>query len=116
MGIDMDNNCIFCRIVAGTIPAGELYRDDQVVAFKDINPQAPFHALVIPTKHIATLNDADTVDQAVLGKLMLVAKKIANDAGYQDYKVLMNCGKGAGQVVFHTHLHVLAGKSTDREV
>lgn len=112
----MDNNCIFCKIVAGTIPAKELYRDDEVVAFHDINPQAPLHALIIPTKHIATLNDAGEADQVVLGKLMLVAQKVANDAGYKDYKVLMNCGKGAGQVVFHIHLHVLAGRPTDKEV
>lgn len=111
----MDQNCIFCRIVAGTIPAKELYRDDEVVAFQDINPQAPFHALVIPTKHLSTLNDADSVDQAVLGKLMLVAKQVANAAGYNDYKVQMNCGKGAGQVVFHIHLHVLGG-SFSKEV
>lgn len=106
----------FCRIVAGTIPAKELYRDDEVVAFQDINPQAPLHALVIPTKHLSTLNDADSVDQAVLGKLMLVAKQVANAAGYNDYKVQMNCGKGAGQVVFHIHLHVLAGGSFSKEV
>ncbi|MBK8453440.1 MAG: histidine triad nucleotide-binding protein [Thiofilum sp.] len=112
----MDQNCIFCRIVAGTIPAKELYRDDEVVAFQDINPQAPLHALVIPTKHLSTLNDADSVDQAVLGKLMLVAKQVANAAGYNDYKVQMNCGKGAGQVVFHIHLHVLAGGSFSKEV
>lgn len=112
----MDQNCIFCRIVAGTIPAKELYRDDEVVAFQDINPQAPLHALVIPTKHLSTLNDADSVDQAVLGKLMLVAKQVANTAGYNDYKVQMNCGKGAGQVVFHIHLHVLAGGSFSKEV
>ena len=112
----MDQECIFCRIVAGTIPAKELYRDDEVVAFQDIHPQAPLHALVIPTKHLSTLNDAEAVDQAVLGKLMLVAKQVANAAGYQDYKVQMNCGKGAGQVVFHMHLHVLAGGLRGKEV
>ena len=112
----MDQECIFCRIVAGTIPAKELYRDDEVVAFQDIHPQAPLHALVIPTKHLSTLNDAEAVDQAVLGKLMLVAKQVANAAGYQDYKVQMNCGKGAGQIVFHIHLHVLAGGSFSKEV
>ncbi|WP_020559947.1 histidine triad nucleotide-binding protein [Thiofilum flexile] len=112
----MDQNCIFCRIAAGTMPAKELYRDDEVVVFNDINPQAPFHALVIPVKHLATLNEAEAVDQAVLGKLMLVAKQVANAAGYPDYKVQMNCGKGAGQIVFHIHLHVLAGRMSHKEV
>lgn len=108
----MQNRCVFCRIVQGIEPARILYRDEEVIAFRDINPQAPFHALVIPTQHIASLNDIEVAQDRVLGKLFLVAKQIAHDAGYTEsgYRVAMNCGRDAGQTVFHIHLHVLAGR------
>lgn len=109
----MSDNCLFCKIVAGDIPAERLYEDDDVIAFSDINPQAPLHALVIPKKHIATINDIQPEDAEITGKLFLAAKKVAADAGYAEdgYRVVMNCGVDAGQTVFHIHLHVLAGRA-----
>ena len=106
------SHCLFCRIVAGEIPAKIAYEDDDVIAFHDLNPQAPLHVLVIPRKHIATINDIQPDDAALIGKLMLAAKQVAADAGYADdgYRVVMNCGADAGQTVFHIHLHLLAGR------
>ena len=84
-----------------------------MLAFRDINPQAPLHALVIPRKHIATINDLQADDAALVGKLFLAAKQVAKEAGYAEdgYRVVMNCGLDAGQTVFHIHLHVLAGRA-----
>lgn len=106
------SDCLFCKICEGKIPATITYRDDDVVAFKDIGPKAPFHELVIPTRHIASLSEAKVEDAAMLGKLMLVASKLARDAGFSDsgYRVVMNAGPDAGQSVPHLHLHVLAGR------
>ncbi|EIJ36022.1 histidine triad nucleotide-binding protein [Thiothrix nivea] len=106
------SNCLFCRIVAGEIPAKIAYEDDDVLAFHDINPQAPLHVLIIPRKHIATINDLATDDAELVGRLYLAAKKIAAEAGYAEegYRVVMNCGADAGQTVFHIHLHLLAGR------
>ena len=106
------SNCLFCRIAAGDIPAKIAYQDEDVVAFHDINPQAPLHVLVIPRKHIAAINDLQADDAEIVGKLFLVAKQIATEAGYSDdgYRVVMNCGVDAGQTVFHIHLHLLAGR------
>jgi histidine triad (HIT) family protein len=107
------SQCLFCRIAAGEIPANILYSDEDVLAFRDINPQAPLHALVIPRKHIATINDLQADDAALVGKLFLAAKQVAKEAGYAEdgYRVVMNCGLDAGQTVFHIHLHVLAGRA-----
>ena len=107
------SQCLFCRIAAGEIPANVLYSDEDVLAFGDINPQAPLHALVIPRKHIATINDLQADDAALVGKLFLAAKQVAKEAGYAEdgYRVVMNCGLDAGQTVFHIHLHVLAGRA-----
>lgn len=107
------SDCLFCRIIAGEIPAKIAYQDDDVVAFHDISPQAPLHVLVIPRKHIAMINDLQTDDASVVGKLFLAAKKVAADAGYAEsgYRVVMNCGRDAEQTVFHIHLHVLAGRA-----
>jgi histidine triad (HIT) family protein len=107
------SQCLFCRIAAGEIPAKVLYSDADVIAFQDINPQAPLHALVIPRKHIATINDLQPEDAALVGKLFLAAKQVAKEAGYAEdgYRVVMNCGLDAGQTVFHIHLHVLAGRA-----
>ena len=105
-------DCLFCRIVQGQIPSEKVYEDDEIVAFSDINPQAPVHILVIPRKHIATLNDAEDADVQLLGKLNRVAAGLANKAGFAEegYRVVMNCNKAAGQAVYHIHLHLLAGR------
>lgn len=105
----MPDNCLFCKIAAGEIPADPVYQDDAVFAFNDINPQAPTHVLIIPKTHIATLNDANPEHAAVLGRLMLAAADIAKDKGFADpgYRVVMNCNGNAGQTVFHVHLHLL---------
>ena len=107
------SDCIFCKIIDGEIPSKVIYESDDVLAFKDLNAQAPLHVLIIPKKHIATINDLNTDNADVIGKLYLAAKKIAADAGHSDdgYRVVMNCGKAAGQTVFHIHLHLLAGRS-----
>jgi histidine triad (HIT) family protein len=106
-----DPACLFCRIVAGTLPADRVHEDDDVVAFKDIHPQAPFHCLVIPKAHVATLNDFDAGHAQLLGRLMLTAKRIAAEHGLPGYRVAMNVNREGGQVVFHAHLHVLGGRA-----
>ena len=107
-----DQSCIFCKIVAGEIPAEVVYEDDQTLAFRDINPQAPTHVLVIPREHIASLNDAGEADGATLGQLLLAAARVARDEGLAEggYRTVINTGAGAGQTVFHIHLHVLGGR------
>jgi histidine triad (HIT) family protein len=104
--------CIFCKIVGGEIPAELVYQDDEVLAFRDINPQAPIHMLIVPKRHIATLNDITPNDAGLIGKLYLVARQLANDMGVADngYRTLINCNKDGGQDVFHIHLHLLAGR------
>ena len=104
-----DNTCLFCRIVAGELPADRVYEDDEVLAFKDIHPQAPFHCLVIPKVHVATLNDFGPQQSALIGNLLLTAKRIAAEHGLPGYRVAMNVNREGGQVVFHAHLHVLGG-------
>ncbi|MBI3187395.1 MAG: histidine triad nucleotide-binding protein [Gammaproteobacteria bacterium] len=105
-------DCIFCKIAAGTIPANIVYQNDDVLAFRDLNPQAPTHILVIPKKHIATTNDITAKDAALIGQMYLAAKQIAKDEGIAEsgYRTVMNCNRGAGQTVFHIHLHVLGGR------
>jgi len=106
------DDCLFCKIINGDIPAEKLYEDDNVLAFADINAQAPLHALVIPKRHISTINDLQVDDAELVGQMYLAAKQIANQASYADsgYRTVMNCGESAGQTVFHIHLHVLAGR------
>jgi len=108
-----DSNCLFCRIIAGQIPATKVWEDEHSLAFRDINPQAPIHVLLIPKKHIASLDEADSDDHAVLGHLMLVAGRIARQEGIAEsgYRVVANTGIEAGQSVFHIHLHVMGGRS-----
>lgn len=105
-------DCLFCKIVQGTIPSTKVYEDDRVLAFKDIQPQAPVHLLVIPKKHIATLNDAEPADAELLGHAVLTAQRIAREAGLSEsgYRLINNCGSDGGQVVFHVHFHVLGGE------
>ncbi len=103
---------IFTKIINREIPADILYEDDQCLAFKDVNPQAPIHFLVIPKKAIATINDIGEEDKELVGHLTYVAAKIAEDFGIADegYRTVMNCNKFGGQSVYHIHLHVLGGK------
>jgi histidine triad (HIT) family protein len=104
--------CLFCRIIGGEIPATLLYQDGRLVAFADINPQAPFHILVVPREHIATLNDLDPAHDALVGEMVRRGAALAKDHGYADagYRTVFNCNADAGQAVFHIHLHVLAGR------
>lgn len=108
-----DQDCLFCKILDGDIPADIIYESDLAIAFRDVNPQAPVHVLIIPRNHIATINDLDTDDAAMVGGLFLAAKEIARDEGLADdgYRVVMNCNAAAGQSVFHLHLHLLGGRS-----
>lgn len=105
-------DCLFCKIIDGEIPCDKVYEDDDVLAFRDINPQAPTHILIIPKKHIATVNDLEDADQALAGRLMLVAKQLATGEGIAEegYRLVMSCNKGGGQDVFHIHLHLLGGR------
>lgn len=105
-------DCLFCKIAKGEIPAKVLYKDDLVMAFEDINPQAPHHIVVIPTKHIATLNDLHQEDSELLGHMVQSAARLAKQLGIADegYRVVMNCNAGAGQSVFHIHAHLLGGR------
>jgi histidine triad (HIT) family protein len=105
--------CLFCKIISKEIPAKFLYEDDEVVAIADVRPVAPTHALVIPKRHIASLNEATESDAALIGKLMLVAKQIAHEAKLETsgWRAVINSGPDAGQSVFHVHLHVLGGRS-----
>jgi histidine triad (HIT) family protein len=108
----MPSSCLFCRIISGEIPSKMLYTDDRLVAFADINPQAPFHALVVPRVHVATLNDLGTDHDAIVGEMVRRAAALANEHGYGEsgYRTVFNCNADAGQAVFHLHLHVLAGR------
>jgi len=112
-GAEMSSDCLFCKILAGEIPADLVYESETAVAFRDINPQAPTHVIVIPRKHIATINDIGQDDQEIVGSLYTAAKEIAAEAGIADegYRAVMNCNEGAGQSVFHIHLHVLGGRA-----
>jgi histidine triad (HIT) family protein len=105
-------DCIFCKIANKELPAKLVYEDANIVAFNDLNPQAPIHQLIIPRKHIATLNDVETSDAMLAGQLLLVAQQLAKqqDIAEAGYRVVMNCNKGAGQAVFHIHLHLLGGR------
>ena len=114
MGSHTDN-CIFCKIVAGQIPARKVYEDDELIAFHDINPAAPIHLLIVPKAHIETLADARPADEAILGRMMAIAPRLAFENGAPampdgGLRVIMNVGPGGGQEVYHIHLHVLAGE------
>jgi len=107
-----NGDCLFCRILEGDIPADIVYESDTAIAFRDINPQAPTHVVIIPRKHIATINDIVADDHAIVGSLYTAASAIARDEGFSEegYRVVMNCNKAAGQTVFHIHLHLLGGR------
>ena len=108
-----NDRCLFCRIANGEIPAKKVYEDDDVVAFNDINPQAPTHVLVIPRHHIASLDDLTESDAGTVGTLMVRAAKIAHTLHLHSdgYRVVVNNGESAGQSVFHIHVHVLGGRN-----
>jgi histidine triad (HIT) family protein len=105
-------DCIFCRIAAGEIPSRVVLSDDDLFAFEDINPQAPVHVLVIPRKHIPTLNDLTSEDEALIGRMHRAAARIARERGVSGsgYRVVLNCNAHAGQSVWHVHLHLLGGR------
>ena len=103
------SECLFCRIVSGEIPAKVVYRDDHAIAFSDLNPKAPLHALVVPRTHVAKLSDLDEIDLG--GRLLQAVRRVAAEAGYSDdFRVVVNNGPSAGQTVGHLHLHVLGGR------
>lgn len=108
----METNCIFCKIAKGEIPAEKLFENEELVAFKDIHPAAPTHFLIIPKRHLSTLNDATPSDEALLGRMLLAAKDISKrlEIAEGGYRTLINVNRGAGQVVFHLHMHVLGGR------
>lgn len=106
-------NCIFCKIAQHELPATLIYEDEKVVAFDDLHPKAPIHKLIIPRKHIATLNDLEVSDTTLAGHLVYTAQHLAKQLGIAEkgYRLIMNCNADAGQVVFHIHLHLLGGRS-----
>ncbi|BBN83148.1 histidine triad nucleotide-binding protein [Pseudoalteromonas sp. A25] len=108
----MTDSTIFDKIINKEIPADVVYEDEHTLAFKDINPQAPFHVLVIPKQRIATINDVNEHNSHLIGNLYVVAAKLAKEHGFADdgYRVVMNCNEDGGQTVYHIHLHLLAGK------
>lgn len=105
-------DCLFCKIIAGQIPGTILYEDERVVVLKDINPQAPMHVLVVPRRHVASLNELSDNDDALVGELVRRAAAVAAEHGYAEggYRTVFNCNADAGQTVFHIHLHVLGGR------
>lgn len=106
-------DCLFCKIIAGDIPAEVVFESDTALAFRDIKPQAPTHVLIIPRQHIATINDIDEAHQSLVGSLYSAAREIAEAEGIaaDGYRAVMNCNAAAGQTVFHIHLHLLGGRS-----
>ncbi|HKD15815.1 MAG TPA: histidine triad nucleotide-binding protein [Candidatus Angelobacter sp.] len=105
-------DCLFCKIIAGKIPSKKVYEDDKTFAFEDIKPQAPTHILIIPKKHIVGLDKAQDSDAELLGYMQLVAAKLARERGIESgYRTVYNVGPGAGQSVFHIHLHLLGGRA-----
>ena len=109
----MSKDCLFCKIISGEIPSTEVYRDEEIFAFEDINPAAPVHILVIPIKHMQDISAATIEDQETLGKLLLVANQITENKGLakDGFRYVINTGKYGGQTVFHLHLHILGGRS-----
>ena len=106
----MSDNCLFCRIAAGEIPADTLYEDDEVMAFRDISPEAPTHFLVIPKRHLAGPSSMTPEDEGLIGKVLRVGADLAKDNGAEHFRFVANSGADAGQRVFHFHLHVLGGR------
>ncbi len=108
----MSNECLFCKIIGGDLPSEIVYRDDQVTAFRDINPVAPTHILIVPNKHIASTNELSPEDETTIGHLFTTAKNLATQEGIAQsgYRLIINTGPDAGQIIFHLHLHLLGGQ------
>ena len=106
-------NCVFCKIAEGQIPSTKVYESDELFAFEDVNPVAPVHILIIPKRHIGTINDVSEKDVEMLGKMFVCAKEIAaqRNLSEEGYRTVVNCMAGAGQSVFHVHMHVLGGRT-----
>ena len=111
-------DCIFCKIIKGEIPSTKVYEDEEILAFKDINPVAPIHILVIPKKHIESVVHLQKEDEAIVGKIYGVINKIAEEQGFKDegFRVIVNCGENGGQEVKHLHFHILAGKKLGTKI
>ena len=111
-------DCLFCKIIAGEIPSTKVYEDEYVFAFKDINPMAPVHVLIIPKQHISSINEVTSENSAVIAHIYEVAAKIAKELGVSEsgYRVVSNCGRDAGQTVFHLHFHLLGGTALKVEM
>lgn len=107
------SDCLFCKFVNGEIQPNTVFEDDDVLAFRDINPQAPTHVLVVPKRHVSTLNDLQQADGELIGKLYLAAQHVARQEGIDEagYRTVINCNEQAGQSVFHIHLHLLGGRA-----
>jgi histidine triad (HIT) family protein len=105
-------DCLFCKIINREIPADIVFEDDEVLAFNDINPQAPTHIVIVPKKHIATLNDIEEGDLALVGRLQYTAARLAEERGFAEdgYRVVMNCNDQGGQTVYHIHMHLMGGR------
>ncbi len=106
----MSDNCLFCKIIRGEIPSDKIYEDDDIIAFKDISPQAPVHFLVIPKQHISGPGDIKEENEQLMGKIMRKGSEIAKQEGLEHFRVVFNNGEQAGQTVFHIHMHVLGGR------
>lgn len=105
-------DCLFCKIIDREIPADIVFEDDEVLAFSDINPQAPTHLVIVPKRHIATLNDIEEGDLALVGRLQYTAARLAREKGFAEdgYRVVMNCNEQGGQTVYHIHMHLMGGR------
>ena len=106
-------DCLFCKIRDGEIPSETVYENDDILAFKDVNPHAPTHILTVPRKHIATINDLEDEDAQIMGKMMLAAQDIASFEGIAEagYRLVINCNADAGQTVYHIHMHLMGGRN-----
>ena len=111
----MANDCIFCRIISGDIPSETVYRDDDIVAFRDVHPVAPTHILIVPRRHITDVNELRDGDADLIGRIVLVARRLAKEEGIADsgYRLAINCGPDGGQKVMHLHMHLIGGRRLD---
>ena len=105
-------SCIFCKIIAGDIPSSKIYEDDELIAFNDIRPIAPVHFLIVPKQHIESLLECDAKQQALLGRMLLLAPELARQQGLNGFRTMINTGREGGQEVFHLHVHVFGGGQT----
>lgn len=112
------DDCVFCKIIKGEIPSQKVYEDDDILAFKDINPAAPIHILVVPKKHIESLLKLEEADYELVGKIQKVINNLAHELGIEEegFRVIVNCGKDAGQEVMHLHYHLLAGRKLGSKI